>query len=504
MNALAVIAPVVLPLVVSALQLALRGMGAQRVLGVASTLALSLLAGWLLYLAAEGPQVYQVGGWSPPLGIVLVLDRLSASLLAVTALIALGSLIFATGGTDKHSHAFHPLFQFQLMGLNGAFLTGDLFNLFVFFEILLIASYGLLLHGGGGRRSRVAFHYVTLNLTASLFFLVGLAVLYGAAGTLNMADLARTLPELPRESADLARAGGLVLLGVFALKAAIFPLYMWLPAAYGAAMAPVAALFAVMTKVGIYAVLRLDSLLFGALPGPGLEFLLLYAGLATLLVGALGTLGAARLNNMVSYLMLVSIGTLLLGFGAREGQGMGAALYYLFHTTLLTAGLYLLVGVIARQRAPLGDRLQAGAALAQPTALGLLFFIGAIGVAGLPPLSGFLGKLLILQAFLTEPFMVPVYFGVLFGGFMVILPLARAGSTLFWKQGLDPGPVRAAGVRTLGPAAALILSTLVLALGAGPTARWAEGTAAEIRQPTSYIEAVLGPEADASGREERP
>ncbi|KPV40595.1 hypothetical protein AN478_05305 [Thiohalorhabdus denitrificans] len=498
-----IIAPVVLPLAVAALQLGLRGMRGQRALGIAATLLLTGICVWLLQAAAQGPQVYQVGGWSPPLGIVLVLDRLSASLLGMTAVIGLGSLIYATAGTDTHSRAFHPLFQFQLMGLNGAFLSGDFFNLFVFFEILLIASYGLLLHGGGGRRSKAAFHYVTLNLAASLVFLVGLAVLYGATGTLNMADVARRVPLLGPESADLARAGGMVLLAVFALKAAVFPLYMWLPAAYGAAMAPVAALFAVMTKVGIYAILRLDSLLFGMLEGPGLEPLLLYAGLATLLVGALGTLGAARLNTMAGYLMLVSIGTLLLGFGGREGQGTGPALYYLFHTTLLSAGLFLLVGVIARQRAPLGDRLQAGAALAQPTALGLLFFVGAIGVAGLPPFSGFLGKLLILRAFVEQPHMVAVFVGVLVGGLLVIVALARAGSTLFWKQGLDPGPVRAAGPRTLGPTVALVFTTLILALAAGPTAQWAERAAADLRQPAAYVGAVLGQGA-ATGEGSRP
>jgi len=485
-----VLLPILLPLLAGVAILPWRSTPIQRAIGLGAALLLVVLAGALLAEASAGPTVYRLGGWEPPLGIVLVLDRLGALLVAVTAVVGLAALVYAAAGNDRRGRAFHPLFQFQLAGLNGAFLTGDFFNLFVFFEILLIASYGLLLHGGGGRRNQAAFHYVILNLVGSMLFLMGLGILYGTAGTLNMADLARVLPGLDPEAAALARAGGLLLLAVFALKAAAFPLFLWLPEAYSAALPPVAALFAVMTKVGIYAILRLDAMVLAPLGSELVTPLLLYGGIATVAVGALGALGAQRLGAMVSYLLLVSVGTLLMGVAIEAG--VGPALYYLVHTTLLTAGLFLLVGIVSRQRAPQGDILESGAPLAQPVALGVLFLIAAVGIVGLPPLSGFLGKVLILQAFLVGPAMAGVFAAVLVGGLGLLVALGRAGSTLFWKQGFEPRPVRAAGAQTLVPAAGLILATAVLAAAAGPIAQWTGRAAAEAQETGGYIESVLG------------
>ncbi|MFW6345070.1 MAG: proton-conducting transporter membrane subunit, partial [Halomonas sp.] len=266
-----IVLPVVLPLVAGLLLLFQRqgGVRVKRLVSVGATLVL-LLVGIALVARAAGGEVtyYALGDWQPPFGIVLVLDRLSALMVLLTAVLALGAVVFACAGDDARGSNFHGLFQWQLMGINGAFLTGDLFNLFVFFEVLLLASYALLLHGGGRDRIMAGVHYVVLNLAGSSLFLIAVGILYGATGTLNMADMATRLAELPAEREGLVMAGGLMLLVVFGLKAAILPLYFWLPKAYAAAPAPVAALFAIMTKVGIYAILRVYSLVFGEAAGP--------------------------------------------------------------------------------------------------------------------------------------------------------------------------------------------------------------------------------------------
>src|SRR3990167_7167713 len=266
----ALIMPVLLPMIAGSLLLfaARLSLAQQRLLSVLSTLGLLLVSVWLLRLA-DGGQLhsYALGNWQAPFGIVLLLDRLSALMLLVTAVLALFAVLYAVRGDDTRGSSFHALFQFQLMGINGAFLTGDLFTLFVFFEILLIASYALLLHGGGGERVRAGIHYVVLNLLGSSLFLIAVGMMYGIAGTLNMADLAVKVAAASPEDAALMGAAGLLLLVVFGLKAAFLPMYFWLPRAYAAASAPVAALFAIMTKIGLYSIMRVYILIYGEQAG---------------------------------------------------------------------------------------------------------------------------------------------------------------------------------------------------------------------------------------------
>ena len=251
----------------------------RRVTGLLSTIALVPVALMLWQQAAQGNVgVYQLGDWQAPFGIVLVLDQLSALMLLLTAVLALPALLYGCGGDDRRGPNFHSLFQFQLMGINGAFLTGDLFNLFVFFEVLLIASYGLALHGRGPERVKAGLHYVVLNLTGSALFLIALGLIYGTTGTLNMADFAVKAQALEGSEQTLLTVAVLLLWVVFGLKAALFPLYFWLPAAYANATAPVAALFAIMTKVGIYAILRMQTLAFSDGPLAGLGADLLWCG----------------------------------------------------------------------------------------------------------------------------------------------------------------------------------------------------------------------------------
>ncbi len=499
------VTPVLLPLVGGILLLLLPGDGLalRRGLGLALTLAQVGVALALLDAVGDGAILtYGVGNWPAPFGILLVADRLAAWMLTVTALLALFALLHGVRGADGAGRHFHVLFQWQLLGLNGAFLTGDLFNLFVFFEILLIASYALLLHGGGAARTRAGLHFVVVNLVGSSLFLIAVGTLYGILGTLNMADLAVKIAAVGPDDLGLVRAAGLVLFGVFALKAALLPFSLWLPAAYAAAGAPVAALFAVMTKVGAYSILRVDSLMFGADAGPAAGLIgpwLLPLGLATLGLGMLGVLGADRLRHQVAYLVLASAGTLLAAFGLGGADGIAAGLYYLPHSTFAAAALFLLADLIARRRGSLDDRLDPGPAVPGALTLGGLFFVAAVAVVGLPPLSGFLGKVMILQAALDHPALAWVLGLVLGGGLLGLIALARSGSLLFYRPevepeagGLPPGP------RDLAPTLGLLLLVLGLTLWAGPLSEAARDVADQLLDPQGYIQAVLG--AAGAGR----
>ncbi|MBT9475693.1 proton-conducting transporter membrane subunit, partial [Polaromonas sp.] len=291
----------------------------RRLLSLGSVLLGAVLSWRLMAEAAVGTlTVYPLGGWPAPFGIVLVIDRLSAMMLALTWTIAVPVLWYAAGGWDARGRHFHTMFHFLLMGVSGAFVTGDLFNLFVFFEVLLIASYVLLVHGQGRERFKAGVHYVVLNLVASALFLVGLAIIYGVAGTLNMADLALRVGQLGPQEAALFKAGALVMLVVFGLKAAIVPLYLWLPGTYAAASAPVAAMFAIMTKVGVYSIIRVHAVILGDDAGHAAlaaEPWLLPLGLVTIAMGVLGALAAHSLARLVSYLTVASVGTIVAGIG---------------------------------------------------------------------------------------------------------------------------------------------------------------------------------------------
>jgi multicomponent K+:H+ antiporter subunit D len=494
-----IILPVVLPLMSGLLLLLApaRALAYRRALALLVTGLLVPLALGLLALSWDGDyRVYALGNWVAPYGIVLVLDRLAALMLALTALLALPALWYASRGDDARGRHFHALFQFQLMGLNGAFLTGDLFNLFVFFEVLLIASYALLLHGGGSARSPAGLHYVLLNLAGSSLFLIAVGVLYGITGTLNMADLAQRVAVAGPADAGLLQAAGLLLLLVFALKAALLPLYFWLPAAYSAASAPVAALFAIMTKVGVYGILRVYSLIFGDQAGllANLADAWLWPlALATLLLGAIGALAANGLRKLIGYLIILSVGTLLAGVALNTPATLGALLYYLLHTTLVSGGLFLLAGIIRQQRGPAEDRFIDAPAMAQNTRLGVLFFVAAIAVAGLPPLSGFLGKFLLLAAVPAGAQQAWLWSAVLVGGLVVVVALSRAGSRLFWKVDDSATPTSPADQQQLAATALLVLlAPLLLTLFAEPVLAFTHAVAEQMFDPRGYMAAVLG------------
>lgn len=495
-----VIAPVLLPLLAGAVLLLIRHLDLElrRAISVTAAVAELALAVTLLATVADGDiLVYALGDWPAPYGIVLVADRLSVWLLATTALLALFVLLDALRGTDASGRHFHVLFQLQLFGLSGAFLTGDLFNLFVFFEVLLLASYGLLLHGGGRLRTRAGLHYVVLNLVGSTLFLFAVGALYGVLGTLNMADLARAMAATPADNLGVVRAAGLLLFGVFALKAALIPLHLWLPGAYAQTSAPVAALFAIMTKVGVYSILRMDTLIFGDAAGRLAGLLdpwLLPLGLITLAAGTLGAVASHNLGTQFAYLVIASAGTLVTAFGLANPEGIAAGLFYLPHTTFAAAAAFLLTEAIARRRGELADRLDPGPNLPEKRLLGAMFLVTAVALAGLPPLAGFLGKFLLLRAAVGLETLPWVYVVVLATGLLALIALARSGSVVFYRtQSVmrATAGTPAAVATELAPVGGLLLLVIGLSLAAGPAVDYTQATAAQLMRPEGYLQSVL-------------
>ena len=496
MNHLAIL-PILIPLFAGALLLLASRLGyeVERIISVIATAALLPVALLLMSNAAGGgPDAYYLGDWPAPYGIVLVLDRLSALMLTLVSVLALAALLYALAGDDRRGRHFHALFQMQLLGVNGAFLTGDLFNLFVFFEILLIASYSLQLYGGGAHRVRAALHLVVLNLVGSSIFLVGIAAIYAATGTMNMADLAARVAAAGPEQAGLLRTGGLLLLVVFALKAALVPLGFWLTPAYSAACAPVAALFAIMTKVGVYAILRVHGLVFGPEAGQAASLAdpwLVPIGLVTVVIATLGVLASRELKRLLAYLVVLSAGTLTAAIGLASEASVSAALYYTLNSTLVDGGLFLLADLIARQRGDTGADLDRERSVVQPAVLGALFFIAAIGVAGLPPFAGFAAKVYILKSALSHPAAYWVLGVVLGTGLLVIVALSRAGSAIFWRIGESPPDGEPDGLLRLAPAAALVLGAAFLMIIAGPATEYTRATAAQLADRAGYVDAVM-------------
>ena len=466
-----------------------------RRIALASTLLGALIAWQLVQVAATGElTVYRLGNWPAPFGISLVIDRLSALMLLLTSCVAAPVLWYACGGWDAQGRHFHALFQFQLMGLAGAFATGDIFNLFVFFEVLLIASYVLMMHGLGKQRLRIGLQYVVLNLTASALFLIGIALLYAFTGTLNFADLAIRVPQATGVEASVLKAGGLILLVVFGFKAALVPLAMWLPATYAAASAPVAALFAIMTKVGVYAIIRVHGVIFGV---DVVQPVLLPLALATSVVGVLGALAAHTLPRLVAWLTVASVGTILVAVGLFDPAAWAAGLYYLLNSTLVIAGLFLLSELVAAQRGPMADRLEPCSPVAQPVLLGLMLLLAAASTAGLPPLPGFIGKLMLLEASLASPAVVVVWSVVLGVGFFTLVGLARAGSVLFWSVRPEvPGGSAGASYALVAATLSLLGMSVLLSVLAAPVQRYAMDAALQLQDRAAYARAVLG-DADA-------
>jgi multicomponent K+:H+ antiporter subunit D len=493
------ITPVLLPLIAgfSLLLLRQQSLARQRLFNLGFILALVMIALNLVSTAASGEhQVYLAGNWMAPFGIVFVLDQLSALMVLLTALLALAAMIYTIAHKiDELGAHFHVLFQLQLFGLNGAFMTGDVFNLFVFFEVLLLASYGLLLHGGGRLRTKAGLHYVVINLIGSTLFLFAVGALYGALGTLNLADMADKIAQAPEERHGLIASAGLLLLIVFGLKAAMFPLYLWLPSAYSQTSAPVAALFAIMTKVGLYAIIRVHGTLFSEAAGPLAHLHIdwvLVSGLITLILAALAVIAAKGLREQVAYLVLASVATLLIGIGLNRDGSLAATLFYLVHSTLIAAALFLLADTISRGRGGFADKFVSAPAVPQAIFVGAVFMFAAIAITGMPPLSGFFGKLALLNSALTHPWMFTIFAVVLVSSLLLIIAMARAGSLLFYRtqtttESVTDTPNRLA----LSSVLALLSVAALMVILANPMHSWTERIALQQQDHASYLNAVL-------------
>ncbi len=524
-----IIAPVVLPLLAGAAMLAFGGDGRRRVssaINVTSTLALAGIALALLLACDASPAgmlgVYRLGDWPAPFAIVLVADRLSTLMLLLTSLLATAAVVFSLARWHRAGAHFHSLFQFLLTGLNGTFLTGDLFNLFVFFELLLAASYGLALHGSGPARVRAGLHYVVVNLAASLLFLIGVSLIYGVSGTLNMADLAARIPAIRPEDRALLETGAGLLGIAFLVKAGMWPLCLWLPATYAAASPPVASVFAILTKVGAYVVLRLWLLLFGDGAGSSAQLgsdWLLVGGLATVAFGAICTLASQDMPRLAASSVLVSSGTVLAATGMAQVDITGGVLFYMVSSTLGIGALFLLIELIERGREPGADVIAVTrevygedfdsegevevVGLVVPATMGMLgiAFIGCgLVIAGLPPLSGFIAKVALLGAALSPPAAsegasVPVASWVLLivvivSGLAALIAITRAGIRTFWAS--PDRVVPDVQLVEVAPVAALLLLCVIQTTHAGPIMRFMESAAQSLHAPGDYVRGVLG------------
>jgi multicomponent Na+:H+ antiporter subunit D len=502
--------PVLLPMLGAAVSVvASRSAALQRVVGLAVLAAVAVIAAVLLVAAdAGGPIVAELGGWPAPVGIALVADQLSALLLLVSTLVTLAVLAYAIDqriadyGRGTASTTFHPMYLMLCAGVSLAYLTGDLFTLFVAFEVMLTASYVLIMRRTNAFRVRAGMTYVTVSLMSSLLFLTAVAMVYAATGTVNLADLAGRIEQLPP---GLRTVLGLMLLVVFAIKAAIVPLHFWLPDSYPTAPGPVAALFAgLLTKVSFYALLRTQTLLF---PRDQPWTLMLVLAVATMLVGALGALSQNDLNRLLSFLLVSHIGFLLYGLAVFDPAGAsGATLYAAHHITVL-ATLFLVSGLITRRTGTVALDQMGGLARTAP-GLAVLFALPALTLAGVPPTAGFVAKLALLRAGAAGGVSVQIVAGVVvLASLLTLYALVRVWVRVFWGEPRPPLPdsdptdeVVVGTART--PAgmyvatAGLVAASLSIAAFAGPLAALTARGGTDLLERTPYRVAVLG---DAAG-----
>jgi multicomponent Na+:H+ antiporter subunit D len=511
--------PVVLPLVGAGLTIAAQGhQRLQRSVTVTVLTLVLAVSGALVYGADHvGPLAVDVGGWRAPIGIVLVVDRLSSLMLVVSATITLGVLLYsigqgrASGDTDESDGeaplpVFHPTMLVLSAGVSNTFIAGDLFNLYVGFEILLAASFVLLTLGGTAARVRAGVSYVVVSLLSSLVFLSAIALIYAATGTVNMAQLAGRLDALPDGTRLTLH---LMLLLGFAVKAAVFPMSGWLPDSYPTAPAPVTAVFAgLLTKVGVYAIIRTQTLLF---PDGRLTTMLLVASLLTLLVGILGAVAQVDIKRMLSFTLVSHIGFMTFGIALGTTTGLSAAIFYVAHHIIIQTTLFLVAGLVERQAGSTAISELGGLAKVAPV-LGLLFFIPAMNLAGIPPLSGFLGKVGLIQAGadVGTPLAYVLIAGSVVTSLLTLYAMSRVWGRAFWQatpavyrsddpqQAIeiegDTGITVLAGPPPLGmtvPTAGLVAVSLALTVLAGPLFRVTDRAAHDLIARTPYVSAVL-------------
>ncbi|HVL19857.1 MAG TPA: proton-conducting transporter membrane subunit [Amaricoccus sp.] len=473
--------------------LAWRSRPAQRAISLAGALLLLAVATAILArVARDGPFAEQAGGWAAPFGITLVADPLSAGMVLLTGLVAVGVLVFGLADvTPEEEHlGHHPLTHAMLAGICGAFLTGDIFNMYVWFEVMLISSFGLLVVGGGRDELDGAMKYVGLNLIATVAFLSGVGLLYGATGALNMADLHSRLAGRGMETPILASAAFLIF--AFGAKAALFPVFFWLPASYHTPSFTTSAIFAaLLTKVGVYALIRVFTLVY-PVEGTPIQTVLLWGALLSMVVGALGALAMGTTRRVLGFSIISSIGYMILGLAVATPLAIVGALFYLFQDVVVKANLFLGAGAVRRLTDSESFARSGGLWRARPW-FSLLFLVPALSLAGVPPFSGFWAKLLLAKATLDAG-RGWLAFAILAVGLMTLMAMARIWNEVFWKA----HPSGDAAVEGRLPAAMwlplLAMTLIVVAVGvaAGPFVDAAQVAGAAIVDPSGYIGAVLG------------
>ncbi|MCX7751574.1 MAG: Na+/H+ antiporter subunit D [Blastocatellia bacterium] len=503
---MALILPILIPLATATVGfLAWRGRQWQRGLGVVGSVALLVASiNLLVRVWQHGPQVLWVGNWPAPFGIALIADLLSAIMVVLAATIGVAVALFSLAHMDpaRETFGYYPLSQILLMGVCGAFLTGDLFNLYVWFEVMLMASFVLLALGGERAQLEGAIKYVTLNLMASALFLTAVGLLYGLVGTLNMADLAQRLRPLPPSGAKTAIA--FLLLTAFGIKAAIFPLFFWLPASYHTPPVAVSAIFAgLLTKVGVYALLRVFTLIF---PDQGHAVILIVSGL-TMLTGVLGALAQNEFRRILSFHIISQIGYMIMGLGLLTTAGLAGSIFYIIHHIIVKTNLFLTSGLAHAVQGSFDLNRLGGLYRTHPS-LAILFLIPALSLAGLPPLSGFFAKLLLVQAGLQAGrwIIVAVALGV---SLLTLLSMMKIWTEAFWKPAADDPPASSAPApapSTLTPlapsgvvtarwgilsSAGLALLTILIGLGAEFVLALAEAAAEQLQDPDLYISTMF-------------
>ena len=497
MNALVVL-PVLIPLAAAVLAMAVpRRPGLQQAIGTLGP-ALQLIVGLaLLWRVRDGTiLVMEMGSWSAPFGIVFVIDVLAAIMVTLTGAVGLATAIYSGARVDGQGRhwTYYPLLNVLLMGVAGAFSTGDLFNLFVWFEVLLIASFVLLGLGGTRAQMEGAIKYVVLNLFSSALFLAALGILYGLAGTVNMADLAVKLADTDRPG--MVTTVAMLFLVVFGIKGAAFPLFFWLPSSYHTPPSAVSALFAgLLTKVGVYALLRTFTLIFTQ-DTAYTHNLLMALGAVTLIVGVLGALAQRGYRRIMSFLHISQVGFLLLGIAFLTPLALAGVVFYIVHHVFVMSNLFFLGGLIHRLQGSFMLERLGGLARSHP-ALAVVFLVPALSLAGIPPLSGFWAKYLIVRAGLEAEAYVAV--GVaLVGSVLALTCIARLWTQLFWKARPDDAPrapaplAPAARLQAAVPVVLLAALTLAIGLAPAPLLDLAQTAAGQLAGPEGYIEAVLG------------
>ncbi|WP_455477017.1 monovalent cation/H+ antiporter subunit D [Bartonella sp. B41] len=518
------ILPIILPLSTGALLLFYdeRRSNLKSSIGLFSSgllVVVSVLLVMRTFEVSPASDVYRLGNWSYPFGIFLVLDRLSAVMLLLSSLLITVALIFSKAHWSKVGAHFQSLMQFFMVGINGAFLTGDLFNLFVFFEVMLTASYGLVLHGSGQLRVRAGLHYVVINLVASLLFLIGVALIYGVVGTLNIADLAIKMKHIASTDIVLFEVGVAFLGIAFLLKVGMWPLNFWLTPTYSAVVAPVGASFVILSKVGIYIILRLTLVWFGPESGYFSYFghiVLFYGGLSTMTFGFIGVLASQILSRLTAYNVLISSGTLLAAIGICNETLTAGALFYAVSSTLALGAFFLLVELIERYQGVAANVLSGTIEVCSDdeedekdeiytyssvtlAILGACFGVCAILIIGMPPFSGFIAKFIMFMAILNhskETFSAsaPVLRDYLFltfvtvSSFAVFVAMIRAGIRTFWISLEDMAP--RVQVIEFVPIAVLLALCFLMTVFANPVSHYMSETVKILYEPKNYIESV--------------